>query len=64
MSGKKEASYGLFLDLFNGNNGFSLSKNLAIDEDGNLLMKISDNMAIDMDKGDLHILSSSEIIFD
>ena len=53
-----------FLDLFNGKTGFSVSDNLAMDEDGHLLMKMSDNMVMDMDTGDLHMLSSSESIFD
>lgn len=55
---------GFFLDLFNGKTGFSVSDNLAMDEDGNLLMKLSDNMAMAMDTGDLHILSSSGNVFD
>ncbi len=53
-----------FLDLFNGKTGFSVSDSLAIDNDGNFLMKISDTMAMDMDSGKLHILSSSGSVFD
>lgn len=33
---------------------------MAIDSDGNLLMRMGDNMAIDMDSGELHIISSWE----
>ncbi|CZT56191.1 hypothetical protein [Solibaculum mannosilyticum] len=55
---------GSFLDLFNGKIGFSASDNLTMDEDGNLVMKMSNNMAMDMNTGDLHILSSSGSIFD
>jgi len=32
--------------------------NMAIDSDGNLLMRMGDNMAMDMDSGELHIISS------
>ena len=31
---------------------------MAMDSDGDLLMRMSDNMAMDMDSGDVHIISS------
>ena len=31
---------------------------MAIDSDGNMMMRISDNMAMDMDSGELHFVSS------
>ena len=31
---------------------------MAIDSDGDLLMQISDNMAMDMDSGELHSISN------
>jgi hypothetical protein len=30
---------------------------MAIDSDGDLLMRMGDNMAMDMDSGELHIIS-------
>lgn len=36
----------------------SLSGNMLIDSDGDLMMKMSDNMAMDMDSGELHLISS------
>lgn len=35
----------------------TISGNMAIDSDGDLLMRMGDNMAIDMDSGELHIIS-------
>jgi len=31
---------------------------MAIDSDGNVMMRMGDNMAVDMDSGELHIISS------
>lgn len=31
---------------------------MAIDSDGDLLMRMGDNMAMDIDSGELHIISS------
>ena len=31
---------------------------MAIDSDGNMMMRMSDNMAMDLDSGDIHIISS------
>lgn len=36
----------------------TLSDSMAMNPDGNLMMKLSDNMAMDMDSGDIHIVSS------
>ena len=47
-----------FLDLETGKIGHSISDNMLIDSDGDMLMKMSDNMAIDMNSGDLHIITS------
>ncbi len=44
-------------DFEDGDFIFSSSGNLGIDSDGNLMMRISDNMAMDMDSGELHIVS-------
>ncbi len=34
-----------------------IQSNMAIDSDGDLLMCMGDNMAMDMDSGELHIIS-------
>ncbi len=41
----------------------SISDDLAIDFDGNPMMRIDENMAMDMDSGEVHIISgwSSDI---
>ena len=31
--------------------------NMGVDEDGDMVMRISDNMAMDMDSGEMHIVS-------
>lgn len=33
---------------------------MAIDSDGDMMMRMGDNMAMDMDSGELHIISSWE----
>lgn len=38
----------------------TVSDNMAIDSDGNMMMRMGDNMALDMDSGELHIISSWE----
>ena len=35
-----------------------ISDNMAMDSDGDLMMRMGDNMAMDMDSGELHITSS------
>ncbi len=47
-----------FLDLESGEFGFDMGGNMLMDSDGDLMMKVGDNMAIDMDNGDLHIISN------
>ena len=45
-------------DLEDGDFIFSTSVNLGFDSDGNMMMRMSDNMAMDMDSGDIHFTSS------
>lgn len=45
-------------DYDNGDFIFIGSDNIAFTSNGNMMMKISDNMAIDMGSGDLHTTSS------
>ena len=46
-----------FFDYQGGDFANTISNNMAIDSDGDLLMKIGDDMAMDMDSGELHITS-------
>ena len=46
-----------FFDFEDGDFVMSISDNMAIDSDGDLMMLMSDNMAMDMDTGDIHIIS-------
>lgn len=45
-------------DMDDGDFIFSTSDTMGIDSDGNLMMRMSDNMAMDMDFGELHFISS------
>ncbi len=36
---------------------FAISDSMAMDSDGHMMMRVGDNMATDMDSGDLHITS-------
>lgn len=46
-----------FFDYEGGNFAYSISDNMAINSDGDLLMRMGTNMAIDMNSGELHIIS-------
>lgn len=46
-----------FFDYDSGNFVHTLSGNMAIDSDGDLFMRMGDNMAMNMDSGELHIIS-------
>lgn len=45
-----------FFDYDDGNFAHTISGNMAIDSDGDLLMRMGDNMAMDMDSGELHMI--------
>ena len=47
-----------FFDYDDGDFAYTVSDILAIDSDGNMLMRMGDNMAMDMDSGDIHFISS------
>lgn len=40
-----------FYNLFNGKTGYTISDSMAVDEDGDLLMRLSDHTVMDMDTG-------------
>ncbi len=48
----------MFFDYDNGDFGFSISNNMGMALDGNMMMRISDNKATDMVSGDIHMISS------
>lgn len=47
-----------FFDFEDGDFAHTISDNMTIDSNGDLLMRMGDNMAMDMDTGDIHIISS------
>ena len=48
-----------FYDYFSGKSGVEISDRLAINEDGDMIIRISDNIAENMDTGDSFITSWS-----
>lgn len=46
-----------FFDYEDDDFACSISDNIAIDSDGGLLIRMGDDMAMDMDSGELHIIS-------
>jgi len=50
---------GIF-DYDDGDFLIKTSSTTAMDSDGNMMMRMSDNMAMVMDKGDIHLVSSWE----
>ena len=53
-----------FYDVFNGKKGYTISDSMAVDEDGDLLMRLSDHTVMDMDTGEIGFLSSAGNLFD
>ena len=47
-----------FFDYEDSDFAMSISDNIAIDSNGDLMMRMGDNMAMDMDTGDIHLVSS------
>lgn len=45
-------------DYDDGDYAFSISDNMAIDSEGDLLLRMSDNIAMELDSGDIHFTSS------
>lgn len=48
----------LIFDYENGGFIHNVSDRMAVDSDGNLMMRLSGNMAMDIDSGDIHMVSS------
>ena len=47
-----------FFDYDDEDFAHAISDNMAIDSDGNILMRMGNNIAMDVDSGELHIISS------
>ena len=47
-----------FFDYEDGDFAIPILDNMAIDSDGNLLMKLGENMAVDVESGNVHLTSS------
>lgn len=48
---------GSFFDYETGEFVYAVSDDMAINSDGGLLMRMGDDMAMDMETGELHIVS-------
>ena len=46
-----------FFDYEDGDFAYALSDNIAIDSDGDMLLRMGDNMVMDIETGDLHFIS-------
>ena len=47
-----------YIDFDDGDIGFPISDKLAVDSDGNMMMRLNDNMAMEMDSLEIHFISS------
>ena len=47
----------MFFDIFKGKFGFKMSDDMGMDSDGDMMMRVGDNMAMDMDSGELHMVT-------
>ncbi len=47
-----------FFDFNTSNWGHEISDNTAIDSEGNMLFRMNDTMAMDLNSGDLHMTST------
>ena len=47
----------MFFDIFNGKFGFRITKRIGMDFDGNMMRRIGRNLAIDMESGELRLVT-------
>lgn len=47
----------LFFDFEDGDSVFPVSDHMGIDSDGHMMTRMGGNMAMDMDSGELHMVS-------
>ena len=50
--------WGHFFDLNDGDIVTQISDNMGMDSNGNMMIKMGPNMAMDLDSGECHIISS------
>ena len=58
MKGWEKVCQNTFFDYDSGDFAMSISDTMAINSDGGMMMRMGDNMAMDMDTGDIHIISA------
>ena len=46
-----------FFNYDSGDMGFATSESMGMSSDGDMLMRMGDNMAMDMETGDIHFIS-------
>lgn len=46
-----------FFDFNDGDFAFAIADRMAIDSEGNTMMRVGDTMAMDMNSGELHVVS-------
>ena len=49
-----------FFDFQDGDFAFAVSDHMAMDSEGNMMMRMGNGMAMDMTSGELHIISGWE----
>lgn len=47
----------MFFDIDDGDFGFSISDDMGMDSDGDLMMRVGNSMAMDIESGELHMVS-------
>ena len=47
-----------FFDYDDGDFAYTVSDSMAIDSNGDMMMRMGNNMAMDMDSGEFHFISS------
>lgn len=47
-----------YIDFDDGDIGFPISDKYAVDSDGYMMMRLNDNMALEMDSFEIHFISS------
>ena len=47
----------MIFDVDDGDFGFQMSDTMGMDSDGNMMMRVGDNMAMDMSSGEMHMVS-------
>jgi len=59
MKGDIDMGFGIF-DFSDGDMAWSISDDMAIDSEGNTMMRIGNNQAVDLSTGEMHFVSGWE----